>query len=358
MAETATIVEPDVLVEQKGAIGHIELNRPKAMNSLTLGMVRTMSEALETFATDPRVAAIVLTGAGERGLCAGGDIRAIHDSGKAGTALAESFWREEYRLNALIAHLKKPYVAIMDGITMGGGVGVAAYGSHRVVTEKTLLAMPETGIGFVPDVGASWFLSHAPGELGTYLGLTGQGVGAADAIEAGLADVFVPTARLPALYEALSALSADSSAERIGRTIQSFAEEAPAGKLGVNRALIDRAFCHDSVEAILAALGDDGSEFATATARTIAAKSPTTLKATLRLLRAGRASDTIEQCLNREFDAVIACLGLPDFYEGIRAAVIDKDRNPRWSPASLDGVTEAMIAPFFIQQDQPPFART
>ena len=210
-------------------------------------MVRDIEAALDTFEADPRVAAVLITGEGERGLCAGGDIRMIYDSGKAGTDEPTIFWREEYRMNARIARHSKPYVAIMDGIVMGGGVGVSVYGSHRIVTERTRLAMPETGIGFFPDVGASWFLTRQEGELGTYAALTGAQLAAGDVIAFGLADVYVPSDRIPALVEALSSLPATATHADVSATIGAFAEAPPPASVASHREAIDRLFAlrHD-----------------------------------------------------------------------------------------------------------------
>ena len=339
--------EPQLLIDRPGSIGHIRLNRSKALNSLTLEMVRGIEAALDAFEYDPDVAAVLVTGEGERGLCAGGDIRAIYASVRAGTNAAQTFWREEYFLNARISHFSKPYVVIMDGITMGGGVGISAHGSHRIVTERTRLAMPETGIGFFPDIGATWLLSRGEGEFGTFLGLSGEQIGATEIISAGLADFYVPRERLSGLVEALCAIDANASREQVSRTIERFKEPTQASPLEQHRALIDRAFAFDTVEEILVALQSDGCDFARRTVDALKAKSPTSLKVSLRLLRFGRASVSLDECLAREFAAIAAVLSSADFFEGIRAAVIDKDRNPQWSPPTLAAVGEASISRHF-----------
>lgn len=346
--------EPQLIVGRTGAIGRLRLNRPKALNSLTLDMVRAMQAALDAFGDDPGVAAVLVTGEGERGLCAGGDIRAIYESGRAGTDLAATFWREEYRLDAAISHFPKPYVVAIDGITMGGGVGIAAHGSHRIVTERTRLAMPETGIGYFPDVGASWLLPRAPGELGTCLGLTGEPIGAGDAIAAGLADVFVPSGDLAALTDALSTLPASSGPEAIGQVLQRFSRPPPPPLLAAERPAIDRLFAFDTVEAIIAALDAEATEFAGRTRDILLSKSPTSLKLALRLLRLGRASASLEECLEREFVGSVRMLASHDFYEGIRAAVIDKDRNPQWSPDSLASVSDEVVDAFLARPPSLP----
>ncbi|NLR98928.1 enoyl-CoA hydratase/isomerase family protein [Rhizobium sp. P38BS-XIX] len=338
----------EVIIERRGAAGIVRLNRPKALNSLTLPMVRTIASALRDFAVDPAVASVIVSGEGERGLCAGGDIRLLHQSGKDGSGKAETFWREEFLLNHAISRYPKPYVVLMDGITMGGGVGLSAHGSHRVVTERTRLAMPETGIGYFPDVGATWLLPRAPGEAGTWMGLSGVAIGAADAIHAGFADHCVSSSALPDLIDAVAALPVSISAADIHALIETMATDAGESRLAANRDMIDRAFAGETVEDILQALADETGEFAAETAGVIAGRSPTSLKLTLRLLRAGRVSADLAECLDRELGACMGILHNHDFYEGVRAAVIDKDRNPKWSPASLSDVTAADIDRFFV----------
>ena len=346
----------EVIIERRGSAGIISLNRPKALNSLTLPMVRAVASALESFAGDPAIASVIVKGEGERGLCAGGDIRLLHQSGKEGSDAAETFWREEFRLNHAISRYPKPYVVLMDGITMGGGVGLSAHGSHRVVTERTRLAMPETGIGYFPDVGATWLLPRAPGEAGTWMGLAGLPVDAADALHAGFADHCVASSALPALMDAIAALPAPALAQDVHALIKTMATNAGESRLAANRDTIDRAFTGDTVEDILKALAKESGEFAAETADVIASRSPTSLKLTLRLLRAGRASTNLAECLNRELGACIGILYNPDFYEGVRAAVIDKDRNPKWSPATLAEVTANDIDRFFVPAQPSLFA--
>jgi enoyl-CoA hydratase len=333
------------LVQRHGSLGRIRLNRPKALNSLTIGMVRTIRATLDDFAGDDAVAAVLIDGCGERGLCAGGDIRALYENGKSDYAAAAGFFREEYDMNAAIAAFPKPYVAFMDGITMGGGVGISAHGAQRVVTETTRLAMPETGIGFFPDVGASWLLARATGEIGTYLGLTGAQIGGADAIYAGLADVLVTSATLPALAEALAALPPGGTGAAVGDVLRGFAQTVQAS-LAAQRNVIDATFNKASVPEIVAALLAEGSPFALATANTIGERSPTGLCVALRLLRLARRSASLGECLEREYVAACRVLKGDDFYEGVRAAIIDKDRHPKWRPARLDEVTDVMVAEY------------
>lgn len=350
--------EPHVLIEKSGALGLITLNRPKALNSLTFEMVGLFDDALTRFEEDAGVAAVFVSGTGERGLCAGGDIRQVLESVKAGTSLAAGFWRKEYRFNSRIGRYPKPYVVVMDGITMGGGVGVSAHGNHRIVTERLRLAMPETGIGFFPDVGATWLLTRKPGEFGLFMGLTGEIIGPEDAIRMGLADVFVPSGRIAELRGALELLPADSTAADVDAVIADFAEAPPASPITTeDRAVIDRAFAHDTIEDVLQALEAEEGAFAARVLAVMRSRSPTALKVAIRMLRAGRDSASLEQCLDREYAGSVATLALADFHEGVRAAVIDKDRNPRWSPATLAEVTDASIAHFFAPHDDPPFGK-
>ncbi len=253
----------DILVDRDGPLGHIRLNRPKAINALSLDMIRSISAALATFAEDFEIAAVLMTGEGERGLCAGGDIRAIYDHRGTGPAFGLEFFREEYRVNAQIAAFPKPYIAVMDGITMGGGVGLSAHGSVRIVTERTRLAMPETGIGFFPDIGASWLLSRAPGELGTYLALTGQTISGADAILAGLADHFVASNRLTALLKALGQLPRTAGEMEIDAAVGTVSQQVDA-PLAVHLGEINEFFRFHDVKEIVAALEQAGTDFAQA----------------------------------------------------------------------------------------------
>ncbi|MEU6733496.1 enoyl-CoA hydratase/isomerase family protein [Streptomyces physcomitrii] len=322
-------------------LGRLVLNRPRALNALTHEMVELLAAALDDWEHDPAVGAVVLSGAGERGLCAGGDIRAIHEDARTGGGQASTaFWRAEYRLNARIARYPKPYVALMDGIVMGGGVGVSAHGSVRIVTERSKVAMPETGIGFVPDVGGTYLLALAPGELGTHLALTGAALGARDALVCGLADHFVPSARLPAFLDALRGGS-------VAEAVRAQVGEAPPGQLEEQREWIDHCYAADTVEEILDRLLASGAPAAGQAAATLLTKSPTALKVTLAALRRARGLGPLERVLEQEYRVSSAALSSPDLVEGIRAQVIDKDRDPRWSPATLTEVTEELVARFF-----------
>ncbi|WP_043464856.1 enoyl-CoA hydratase/isomerase family protein [Kitasatospora sp. MBT66] len=332
-----------VLVRRDGGAGRIVLDRPRALNSLTHGMVLDVRAALDAWADDDAVRVVVLTGAGERGLCAGGDIRMFHDDAKVGGAGTRAFLRDEYRLNELISRYPKPYVAVMDGITMGGGVGVSAHGSVRIVTERSVVALPETRIGLVPDVGGSRLLSRAPGELGTHLGLAAASMTAGDALLCGFADHFVPSGRLP---ELLADLADGPAAEVVAR----YAEPAPAAPLAEQRGWIDTCYAADSVEEIVGRLVASGVPEAKQAAEELAERSPTMLKVTLSALRRARSHGSLAESLEQEYRVSCAAVAHHDLVEGIRAQVVDKDRNPRWSPATLAEVDERAVAAFF----EPP----
>jgi enoyl-CoA hydratase len=339
--------EPDLIVRREGAAGVIRLNRPKAINAVTLEMFRDVDKALDAFEADPAVGLILLEGAGERGLCAGGDIRALYESSQTRGDLGKILWREEYILNARIAKFAKPYVAFMDGIVMGGGVGLAAHGSHRIVTDRTKLAMPEVGLGFFPDVGGTWLLSHSPGEIGTYFGLTGQTMNGPDAVYAGFADAVVPAAKLAGMREALTKIRAGANFTDVKSVIDGFATGETAGPVATLQSGIDSWFAHDRMEDIFAALHRDGSELALATLKTLNEKSPRGMVVTLKLLRLARASSSLQECLVREYRAALEVFASDDFREGVRAAVIDKDRSPKWSPPRIEDVTPEMVTPYF-----------
>ncbi|MFD9814090.1 enoyl-CoA hydratase/isomerase family protein [Streptomyces sp. NPDC059080] len=336
-----TAADDSVLRRTEGRAGHLTLNRPRALNSLTHGMVRQLSAALDDWREDPGVATVVLSGAGERGLCAGGDIRAIHDDARDGDgAAARAFWRDEYRLNAQIARYPKPFVAFMDGIVMGGGVGVSAHGAVRIVTERSRIAMPETAIGFVPDVGGLHLLAAAPGELGTHLALTGAPMTAGDALLCGLADHFVPAARLP---ELAAGLATGDVAETVAR----YAEPAPAAELAAHRGWIDACYAAGTVEEIVDRLEHSGEPAAKSAAQSLRELSPTSLKVTLAALRRVRRLGSLERVLDQDYRIASAALASPDLVEGIRARIVDKDRSPRWSPARLKDVTDGEVARHF-----------
>ena len=345
----AAVAEGDLIARKEGSAGIIRLNRPKAINAVTLEMFHDIDKALDAFEADPDVAVIVLEGAGERGLCAGGDIRALWESSKVKGDLGKILWRDEYILNARIKKFPKPYVAFMDGIVMGGGVGLSAHSRHRVVTERTKLAMPEVGLGFFPDVGGTYLLSRSPGEIGTYFGLTGTTMNGPDAIYAKFADAVVPSAKLPALREALTKIAPGTTSIEIDRLIAGFATGEKSGPVAAMQARIDGWFARGRMEDVVAALEADGSELAQATLKTLSEKSPRGMVVTLKLLRLARATETLEECLVREYRAALEVFASDDFREGVRAAVIDMDRNPKWQPARIEDVTAEMLVPYFAE---------
>jgi enoyl-CoA hydratase len=330
----------EALFEQRGAAGVITLNRPKALNALTQDMCLRIKAQLERWAKDPNIKGVVIRGAGERAFCAGGDIRALYESGKAGTPYALDFYRDEYRLDAAIKHFPKPYVALIHGIVMGGGVGVSVHGSHRIAAESAVFAMPETGIGLFPDVGGSYFLPRCPGQVGMYLALTGARLKTADCLYAGVATHFVPQAKWETLLERLANGAAPNQA------LDGLADSVPDTFLETHRKVIDDIFALESVEAILTALDAEGTDWAGETATTLRAKSPTSLKVTFRQIREGARLE-FDDCMRMEYRMVNRIVAGHDFYEGVRAAIIDKDGAPKWQPADLAGVGESDVDAYF-----------
>lgn len=335
--------DTDVLVRTDGALGRLTLNRPKSINALTLEMVRQLHVGLDRFEADDAIQVVLLDGAGDRGFCAGGDIVALYEGSKAGTDEPREFWSEEYVLDARIARFPKPIVAIQDGIVMGGGIGLSGHASHRLATERLVSAMPEVGIGFAPDVGGTWLLTRPPGELGTHLALTGGRVGAHDAIAAGLSDRVIASDAVPLLIRDLATLPLDDALERA----QAMPFEAPEGDLGHARPWIAEAYAHDTVEEILAALDARPEEGAAKAATAIRRASPTSVKVTLRALREAADLPSLEAALTHELRISCGFTAVPDFVEGVRAQVIDKDRNPQWDPPTLEGVTDELVDRFF-----------
>ncbi|WP_442756231.1 enoyl-CoA hydratase/isomerase family protein [Methylocystis sp. JAN1] len=329
----------ELIVSREGRIGRIRLNRPKALNSLTLDMVRGFTRALADFAANPEIVAVLVTGEGERGLCAGGDIRRLYDLRDGDKTYYEDFWREEYQLDAMIARYQKPYVVVMDGLVMGGGVGISAHGNCRIVTERTRLAMPETGIGFIPDVGGTWLLTRAGG-VGVYLALSGAAISAGDALHAGLADVFIDSRHLGELIRRLSIIGDAPEAKDL---LQRLARQVEPGEYAQHREMLERVMSEPRVEDILAALDSTGSDFAQKAAKELRSKSPTSLKVTIALLKRAMTAPNLEACLVNEFRAACGLLRTHDLYEGIRAAVVDKDRSPKWRPSTLDEVDDATV---------------
>jgi enoyl-CoA hydratase len=343
----------DILFERRGTAGVVTLNRPQALNAVTYDMVLALRAALERWAKDDAVTRVVVTAAPGRAFSAGGDIRALTDLGKAGRHdEALQFWRAEYPLNAYIKSYPKPYVALIDGIVMGGGVGISVHGSHRVAGDQFQFAMPEVGIGFFPDVGATWFLPRLPGETGAYCALTGARFSAADGCAAGIASHRVASARFTALLEALCAEAP------VDTVLAAFAERAGEGPIAARRDAIDWVFAGHEVAAILAKLdastGAD-SDWARGTAATIRGKSPLSLKIALAQVRRGKDWD-FRRCMQAEFRIVSRIIYGHDFYEGVRAVIIDKDNAPRWRPASLAEVSQADVERHFAALDEGDLA--
>ncbi len=339
---------PDVVARREGALGHITLNRPAAYNALTLGMVRDIDAALDAWERDPQVTVVLIDGAGDRAFCAGGDIRALYEAARAGRyEVLSDFFRREYRLNARLARFGKPIVAVMDGMTMGGGIGLGAHAAHRIVTERSVLAMPEVRIGFAPDVGGTYLLGRAPGEFGTHLALTGGRLDAADALLCGLADVHVATA---SLHDLRVALARCRDGGDVGACLERLATAPAPGRLAEARAWIDRCYAADSVEEIVDALERAPEAEARAAAADIAGNAPTSLKVTLQALRDARDLP-LEDCLDREFRVSVSITRRPDFVEGVRAAVVDKDRDPHWRPARLADVGRQDVLRHFRPTD-------
>jgi enoyl-CoA hydratase len=334
----------EVICDRQGAAGLITLNRPKALNALTLGMVRALRTALDAWADDPAVTRVVLTGAGEKAFCAGGDIRRLHDLGRAGeTEEAFAFWREEYQLNALIHRYPKPYVSLIDGIVMGGGVGISLHGSYRVAGERYLFAMPEVGIGFFPDVGAIYALPRLPGQAGMYIALTGERLRLADAAVLGLVTHPVRSDSMEPIRQGLIA------GEPVEDVLSREVIDPGPPPLEPHRDLIDDCFSGESVPAILDRLdraAAKGSEFAAKAAATIRTKSPTSLSIAFEQVRRGGAL-SFEEAMKADFRVVTRIAKGHDFYEGVRAALIDKDGRPDWKPATLEEVDPAEIERHF-----------
>ncbi len=330
--------EDTVITRRDGRVGRIVLNRPRALNALDLGMIRACAAILDTWATDPHVDAVVIEGAGDRAFCAGGDIRVLRDSQLNDRSIADQFFTEEYALNLTIATYPKPYVALIDGLCMGGGIGLSVHAAYRVATEHAGFGMPETIIGFFPDIGGTFILPRLPGELGTYLGLTGLRVNGADAVHAGLATHYTTRARLADLS---AALAADGPA-----ALAVFQDPLPAFSLADHRAAIDHCFSADTVPEIVARLQAVDAGWAGDALKALGQVSPSALFWTLKALRRGRDL-TLKDALAAEFALTKTTMAHPDFVEGVRAMVVDKDRKPKWRPASIDAVDPAAIAALF-----------
>ncbi|NXC70619.1 HIBCH protein, partial [Anhinga anhinga] len=336
----------EVLLENKGSAGIITLNRPKALNALSFSMIKQIYPQIKTWEQDPETFLIIIKGTGEKAFCAGGDIKAIADAGKVGDRLTQDFFREEYILNNAIGTCKKPYVALIDGITMGGGVGLSVHGHFRVATEKTLFAMPETAIGLFPDVGGGYFLPRLSGKIGYFLALTGFRLKGRDVLKAGIATHFVESEKLPALEKDLIALKSPST-ENIADLLNSYHMKSKVDQekefvLGEHMEKINSLFSANSMEEIVKNLKQDGSPFAVKQLEAINKMSPTSLKMSLRQLREG-ASMSLQEVFTMEYRLSQACMRGHDFYEGVRAVLVDKDQSPRWKPASLEEVSDEFV---------------
>lgn len=325
-----------------GKTARIRLNRPSAIHALNTGMCAAMLAALAEWEQDDAVEAVLIDHAEGRGFCAGGDIRMLAESGAKDGAEARAFFHTEYRLNHALFTYSKPTVAVMDGITMGGGVGLALPCRYRIATENTRFAMPETGIGLFPDVGGGWYLSRLPGRVGQYLALTGARIDGADCLALGLATHYLPSL---ALADAKTWIGNDPGT--IPATLAQFSIEPPPAKITEHREAIDRLFASDRLEDILAALAADGSDWAQATLATLSTKSPQTMKVALRQLAEGKAMATFADEMRQEYAIGARVVQMHDFLEGVRAVIVDKDNAPRWNPATPEDVSDAHIDAIF-----------
>jgi enoyl-CoA hydratase len=347
--------ESELLLETRGRIGLITLNKPKALNALSMTMVERMHPQIVKWAKDDAIGAVVIQGAGEKAFCAGGDIRDMYRN--RGTDFGAVYYAAEYLLNVGIHTFPKPFIALMDGVTMGGGAGVSIHGSHRVVTERTMFAMPETGIGLFPDIGASWFLSCCPGQIGMYLGLTGHRMRAADCLYAGIGDFYIESICQVKLLAALSgAIEIDELS--VNKVLKFFATDPGVSPLAEHREAIDRCFAGNSVSAILESLESEDTDWAREQLAILAYKSPTALKLTYRQLRVGPGVESIADVMRMEYRMAVRIYRGDDLFEGIRAVVIDKDGAPKWQPDSLDTVSDADIDEYFMPAlDEPDFSK-
>ena len=342
----------EILLGRRDGLALVTLNRPKALNTLTLGMYRAFDPQLVAWGRDPSVRAVLVRGAGGRAFCAGGDVRAIYDARTSPAAVGDlksDFFREEYRLIQRVHRFPRPYVAVIDGITMGGGAGISVNGSHRVATERTLFAMPEVHIGLFPDVGATRYLNLCPGRIGLYLALTGNRIAAPDALYCGLATHYVPHDRAEDLASALVAIDWQSGRERaqVDAVLAGFHRDPGPAPLAGLRPAIDRCFSGASVEAILDQLAKEGGEWGRETRATIERGSPFSVKLTFRQMKLGARGIDIEAALALEYRMTQHVMAGHDFFEGIRAVLVDKDQRPRWEHASLAEVTEAEVDRYF-----------
>ncbi|KTD67141.1 enoyl-CoA hydratase [Legionella steelei] len=337
----------EVLFNQEGSLGVITLNRPKALNALTLNMILTLQRQLSLWKEDDSIHAVIVQAVPGNAFCAGGDIRSLYLSGQVNDAEQMQFFWHEYRLNHFIHHFGKPYISLIDGMVMGGGVGISMHGSHPIASERFVFAMPETGIGFFPDIGASYLLARCPGHLGIYLGLTGNRLGPQDAVKAGLVKKIVSSEQMSALYDALmnQDLSTDAF-EQVNQCLQRFSFVSPTEEISQIKPLINVCFAHPTIELIRGSLQSANTVWAEAVDNTLAQKSPLSLKVTLAQLQKAKGL-SLAQCLQMDYDMVSHFMHDHDFYEGVRALLIDKDKNPQWHPARMDLVSEQIVQKYF-----------
>ena len=338
-----------VLTRVEGGVGYITLNRPEALHALNLEMCQTILASLKSWRSDDNVHMVMIDHAeGSRGFCAGGDIIMLRNSGMGDGSEARAFFAEEYCMNAAIKSFTKPYLALMDGVTMGGGVGLSVHGSHRVATERTLFAMPETGIGLFPDVGGGWFLPRLQGELGTWLALSGARLKGADVAAAKVATHYLPSELIPNLKRQIAAADfSGGAAEMLGELLKRLTHSIPSGSFEANMPVINACFAHDRAEDIVSAIEAEGGEWALKQAEIIKSKSPETVKVALRQVREGAACETFEDNMRMEYRIGWRKVKSPDFIEGVRAVVVDKDHTPKWSPSELADVPDDYVAGFF-----------
>jgi enoyl-CoA hydratase len=341
---------PEIIARRQGHVGRLTLNRPKALHSLTTAMCLALSEALLAWKDDPAIVLVLIDHAGERGFCAGGDIRMMAEAGAHDPDAGAAFFLAEYRMNELLQRYPKPVAVVMDGVTMGGGVGLSVYAKHRIATERTLLAMPETAIGLFPDVGMGWVLSRLPGEMGTWMALTGARLKAADCLHLNLCTHYVESGKIEALKTLLV-----SAPEGAAKTLARFSSDPGPAPLAGKQKALDALFEHDTVEQILAAL-QAGSSWAHEQAAILATRSPTSMKISLRELRQAREKPAFADEIAQEYRLACRIIATPDFQEGVRAVVIDKDNAPHWRPAASDAEIDALFAPFEDRAEWSPIA--
>ncbi len=339
----------DVSIRVEGDVGRITLTRPSALHALNTPMCAAILSALQAWASDASVHLVVIDHQdGTRGFCAGGDIRMLAESGAGDASEARAFFATEYRMNVALDEFPKPVLAVMDGVTMGGGVGLSVHGTHRIATERTLFAMPETGIGLFPDVGGGWFLPRLAGQLGTWLALTGDRLKGVDVAAARVATHFLPSELVANLMKQIAAADFSvGAAEMLNEILRTLTHSIPAGSFEAHRAVIDACFRFDTAEEIVAALEADGSEWALAQLKTLRAKSPETVKVALRQLREGGRLTSFRENMQMEYRIGWRKVQSHDFQEGVRAVIIDKDNAPAWSPARIEDVPDDMVAKYF-----------